>query len=66
MCPDLFVYGTLLSRFDNPFVRILAAGADFVVPARLRGRLYQVTPRYPGLVLSEAPDDVVLGEALRV
>ncbi len=66
MCPDLFVYGTLLSRFDNPFVRILAAGADFVVPARLRGRLYQVTPRYPGLVLSEAPDDVVLGEVVRM
>lgn len=66
MCPDLFVYGTLLSRLDNPFVRILAAGADFVVPARLRGRLYQVTPRYPGLVLSEDSDDVALGEIVRM
>ena len=66
MCPDLFVYGTLLSKFDNPFARILAAEAEFLGAGYLRGRLYQVTPRYPGLVLSEDPGDVVHGEIYRM
>ena len=66
MCPDLFVYGTLLSRFDSPFARILAVEAEFLGSAYLRGRLYQVTPRYPGLILPKDPEDVALGEIFRM
>jgi len=66
VCPNLFVYGTLLSRFDSPFTRILAAEAELLGPAYLRGRLYQVTPRYPGLILSKDPGDVALGEVFRM
>lgn len=62
MCPHLFVYGTLQSSFDHPVARSLAARAELLGPARLRGRIYRVTPRYPGLVLSEDPRDRVHGE----
>ena len=66
MCPDLFVYGTLLSGFENPFARILAAETEFLGCGYLRGRLYRVTPRFPGLVLSEDPGDVAHGEIYRL
>lgn len=62
MCPNLFVYGTLQSTFDHPVARSLAAQAELLGPARLCGRIHQVTPRYPGLVLSEEPSDQVHGE----
>lgn len=66
MCPHLFVYGTLQSSFDHPVARSLAAQAELLGPARLRGRIYRVTPRYPGLVLSEERRDQVHGEVYRL
>jgi gamma-glutamylcyclotransferase (GGCT)/AIG2-like uncharacterized protein YtfP len=61
----LFVYGTLMRGFDHPMARLLAANADFLGPARCRGRLYLVK-HYPGLVLSDDPADVVHGELFRL
>src|ERR1700742_1218711 len=61
----LFVYGTLMRGFDHPMARLLAANADFLGHARCRGRLYPVK-HYPGLVLSNAPADVVHGELFRL
>ncbi len=61
----LFVYGTLMRAFDNPMARLLSANADFIGKARCRGRLYRVA-HYPGLVLSDAADDVVFGELFRL
>ena len=49
----LFVYGTLMRRYDHPMARLLSANADFITEASCRGRLYQVK-HYPGLVLSDA------------
>src|ERR1700704_4522627 len=57
----LFVYGTLMRGFDHPMAQLLSRSADFIGEARCRGRLYLVK-HYPGLVLSDDPDDVVFGE----
>ena len=61
----LFVYGTLMRGFDNPMAQLLSRSADFIGEARCRGRLYRVT-HYPGLVLSDAADDIVFGELFQL
>ncbi len=61
----LFVYGTLMRGFDHPMAQLLSRSADFIGEARCRGRLYLVK-HYPGMVLSEAPADVVSGELYRL
>src|SRR4051812_38757634 len=61
----LFVYGTLMRGFDHPMARLLSRSAEFIGPARCRGRLYLVK-HYPGLVLSGTASDVVCGELLRL
>src|ERR1700719_4960363 len=60
-----FVYGTLMRGFDHPMAQLLSRSADFIGDARCRGRLYLVK-HYPGLVLSNDPDDVVFGELYRL
>ncbi len=66
MCPHLFVYGTLRRGFENPFARTLAEQAEFIGPATAGGRIYAVAPHYPGLVLSEDPNDRAAGEVFRM
>lgn len=61
----LFVYGTLMRGFDHPMARLLAGHADFLGEATCRGRLVLVN-HYPGLLLSDAPPDVVHGELFRL
>jgi gamma-glutamylcyclotransferase (GGCT)/AIG2-like uncharacterized protein YtfP len=61
----LFVYGTLMRGFDHPMAQLLSRSADFIGEAKCRGRLYLVK-HYPGLVLSDAADDVVFGEVFRL
>ena len=61
----LFVYGTLMRGFDQPMAQLLSRSADFLGPARCRGRLYLVK-HYPGLVLSDGAADVVFGELYRL
>ena len=61
----LFVYGTLMRGFDHPMAQLLSRSADFIGEARCCGRLYLVK-HYPGLVLSDEPNDVVFGEIYRL
>jgi gamma-glutamylcyclotransferase (GGCT)/AIG2-like uncharacterized protein YtfP len=61
----LFVYGTLMRGFEHPMAQLLSRGADFLGEARCQGRLYLVK-HYPGLVLSDDPDDIVFGELFRL
>jgi gamma-glutamylcyclotransferase (GGCT)/AIG2-like uncharacterized protein YtfP len=61
----LFVYGTLMRGFDNPMAQLLTRSADYLGQATCRGRLYRVK-HYPGLVLSDAADDLVHGELFRL
>jgi gamma-glutamylcyclotransferase (GGCT)/AIG2-like uncharacterized protein YtfP len=66
MTPDLlFVYGTLMRGFDHPMAQLLSRSAEFIGEAQCRGRLHLVK-HYPGLVLSDAADDVVSGELFRL
>jgi gamma-glutamylcyclotransferase (GGCT)/AIG2-like uncharacterized protein YtfP len=61
----LFVYGTLMRDFDHPMAQLLSRSADFIGEARCRGRLYLVK-HYPGLVLSDAAGEFVIGELYRL
>lgn len=61
----LFVYGTLMRGFDHPMAQLLSRSADFLGEACCRGRLYLVK-HYPGLVLSDDPEDTVFGEMYRL
>jgi gamma-glutamylcyclotransferase (GGCT)/AIG2-like uncharacterized protein YtfP len=61
----LFVYGTLMRGFDHPMAQLLSRNADLVGEARCGGRLYLIK-HYPGLVLSDAPDELVFGELFRL
>jgi gamma-glutamylcyclotransferase (GGCT)/AIG2-like uncharacterized protein YtfP len=65
MQDHLFVYGTLMRGFDHPMAQLLSRSADFLGPARCRGRLYLVK-HYPGLVLSDAAAEMVFGELYRL
>lgn len=48
----VFVYGTLRSACETGAHKEYLRGADFISPAKVRGKLYMVD-YYPGLVLSE-------------
>jgi gamma-glutamylcyclotransferase (GGCT)/AIG2-like uncharacterized protein YtfP len=61
----LFVYGTLMRGFDHPMARLLAAHAESLGEATCRGRLVLVK-HYPGLLLSDAPSDLVHGEVFHL
>jgi gamma-glutamylcyclotransferase (GGCT)/AIG2-like uncharacterized protein YtfP len=61
----LFVYGTLMRGFDHPMAKLLSRSADFIAEARCQGRLYRVK-HYPGLVLSDDPNEMVFGELFRL
>jgi gamma-glutamylcyclotransferase (GGCT)/AIG2-like uncharacterized protein YtfP len=61
----LFVYGTLRSPFPNPYARLLAERGTLVGRARIHGKLYDLGP-YPGMLLSDAPEDWVIGELYRL
>ena len=65
MLDRVFVYGTLMSGFDHPMSKLLAAGADLLGPATVRGRLYMIT-HYPGLLHSDDVGDIVHGELYRL
>jgi gamma-glutamylcyclotransferase (GGCT)/AIG2-like uncharacterized protein YtfP len=64
MLDRLFVYGTLMRGYDHPMAQLLSRSAEFVGTAQCRGRLYLVK-HYPGLLLSDRPDEVVHGELCR-
>jgi gamma-glutamylcyclotransferase (GGCT)/AIG2-like uncharacterized protein YtfP len=65
MQDHLFVYGTLMRGFDHPMAKLLSRSAEFIGEARCQGRLYLVK-HYPGLVLSDDPNDIVFGELFRL
>ena len=49
----LFVYGTLRHALESKAHKEYLRAADFVSPAKIRGKLFMVD-YYPGLVLSDA------------
>lgn len=57
----LFVYGTLLRSTAHPAGQFLRQATRFVAEATAQGKLYDLG-RYPGMIRSDAPDDIVFGE----
>ncbi|HVF10966.1 MAG TPA: gamma-glutamylcyclotransferase family protein [Abditibacteriaceae bacterium] len=60
MSDHIFVYGTLLPELVPPTLTRLAAQLRPVAPARVRGRLYDLT-FYPGAVVDAAADSYITG-----
>ena len=61
----LFVYGTLMKGFDNPFAEKLNKQSVFVGNGSFPGLLYQVD-WYPGAVYSEEGGFRVFGEIYKI
>jgi gamma-glutamylcyclotransferase (GGCT)/AIG2-like uncharacterized protein YtfP len=61
----LFVYGTLMRRFNNPYARLLRQYARFLEEGSFVGRLYKLDG-YPGAVAETDPSTRVYGEIFEV
>jgi gamma-glutamylcyclotransferase (GGCT)/AIG2-like uncharacterized protein YtfP len=61
MNPNLFVYGSLMSRAAHPMGNRLRREAKLIGAATLQGRLYAIS-WYPGAVVAEDPAERVHGE----
>nr|WP_321463137.1 gamma-glutamylcyclotransferase family protein [uncultured Cohaesibacter sp.] len=59
----LFVYGKLRQRSDREIALLFLQNARILGPARVNGQLYNVGG-YPGAILSDDPQDQVLGQLL--
>jgi gamma-glutamylcyclotransferase (GGCT)/AIG2-like uncharacterized protein YtfP len=57
----LFVYGTLMTRYNNPYAVNLRKWAKYVSKGKIKGILYHCD-HYPGLIQSEWDDRWVEGE----
>jgi gamma-glutamylcyclotransferase (GGCT)/AIG2-like uncharacterized protein YtfP len=65
MSSYLFAYGTLMLSNGHSMARRLASEADFVGPAQVVGRLFDLG-KWPGLVQSDDPAEIVHGEVWRL
>lgn len=63
--PFLFVYGTLMREFDNPWAEMLRTHAVFTSSGSFPGRLYLVD-WFPGAVYQPKAEQKVHGEIYRV
>ncbi|MCC5942161.1 MAG: gamma-glutamylcyclotransferase [Balneolaceae bacterium] len=63
----LFVYGTLRSGSPkkSPVKNVLHLYAEWWSRAVMQGKLYEID-WYPGVVQSDNPDDIVVGEIFRI
>lgn len=62
---NLFVYGLLMSGFDNEAASTLHRASEIVQPARIRGILYDLGS-YPAAVYSPSHTDYIHGEIIRI
>ncbi len=63
--PCLFVYGTLMKNFDNPFSKRLQSYSDYIAEGTFPGSLYRVS-WFPAAVYSPASPLSVHGEIYRM
>jgi len=61
----LFVYGSLRESIHHPMRNLLVRQGTCIGTGSLQGKLYDLG-RYPGVVLSTARTDRVLGEVFRI
>jgi gamma-glutamylcyclotransferase (GGCT)/AIG2-like uncharacterized protein YtfP len=61
----IFVYGTLMRGVAHPMAKLLSRSAAFLGEASCRGQLYMIA-HYPGLILSDTPDEIVHGQLYRM
>ncbi len=61
----LFVYGTLRRDGGSEMIRLLTLYGECVGDAAFQGKLYKIG-RYPGVVPSDDPSDLVRGEVYRL
>ncbi|MDZ7721140.1 MAG: gamma-glutamylcyclotransferase family protein [Balneolaceae bacterium] len=61
----LFVYGSLRRDFSSPASDVLDNHAEYIGEATFQGKLYKID-WYPGVVSSDDPDDIVVGEVYKM
>lgn len=62
----LFVYGTLRRTTNTQmYQHFIAQHGEFLGTAKITGRIYKIH-HYPGVVLSDDPEDQVYGELYRI
>jgi len=59
MSYNVFVYGTLRSGASNSF---RMRGATSLGNATIQARLYRVHEEFPGIILSDSENDILVGE----
>lgn len=55
-----------MQGMKNPFSEELSKSSDYLAPATVRGRLYDVRGEYPCAVSSSDPADLIHGEIYRL
>jgi gamma-glutamylcyclotransferase (GGCT)/AIG2-like uncharacterized protein YtfP len=63
--PHLFVCGTLRSSMQNEWSRFLAARAELLGPAKIRGVLFDLGS-YPGMIAPADAPGFVIGEVFKL
>ena len=58
---QIFVYGTLMSRFDNPMSFLLESNCQLVGKGIIKGRLYDAGD-FPAAVYDEQSEETIKGE----
>ncbi|GAB3169171.1 gamma-glutamylcyclotransferase family protein [Telluribacter humicola] len=61
----LFVYGTLMRGFENPFANLLRQHATWMGEGTMTGLLYRIS-WYPGAVFVDDPKYRVFGEVYEI
>lgn len=64
-CQFLFTYGTLMSRFENEYSRLLHKSAILVGEGMMAGRLYRID-WYPGAIFEPFSIENVYGEVYKL
>ncbi|UXP30942.1 gamma-glutamylcyclotransferase [Reichenbachiella agarivorans] len=57
----LFVYGTLMQSFDNPYAQLLRSNSTLIGEGYMLGRLYLIE-HYPGVIVSTVSEERVYGQ----
>lgn len=65
MSQYLFVYGTLLSQYDNEYAQLLKTHSTLIGTGYIHGLLYS-TPHYPGILTSKNYSEKVYGQVLQI
>lgn len=63
---QIFVYGTLMSHFDNPMAFVLERNCQLVGKGQISGKLFHVNNDFPAAIHQEDSDVKVVGQLFTI